>query len=181
MLKKVCLYAGPGAGKSTTAAGLFYKLKVLGFNTEYISEYIKAWSYEGRVPKSFQQFYIFAKQLNREDVVLSHVDFIVTDSPILMNVAYSKKYDFPGWKQQLEIAMMHEERFPGLHIFLDRTDIKYQQVGRYEDEEAAWKMDEMIEDLLKEYIPNYTKIPARDNDLILANVLNNFKYQMKTP
>ncbi len=34
MKKIICLYGGPGAGKSTTAAGVYHHLKMLGFNCE---------------------------------------------------------------------------------------------------------------------------------------------------
>lgn len=35
------LIGGPGSGKSTTAAGLFYKLKKLGYNCEMSLEFAK--------------------------------------------------------------------------------------------------------------------------------------------
>lgn len=37
----VNLFAQPGAGKSTGAAYLFYNLKCLGVNCEYVSEFAK--------------------------------------------------------------------------------------------------------------------------------------------
>ena len=37
----VNLIGGPGSGKSTTAAGLFYNLKKLGINCEMALEYAK--------------------------------------------------------------------------------------------------------------------------------------------
>ena len=91
-IRRICLYAGAGAGKSTTAARIFADLKIKGYKTEYVSEFIKSWAYQGRFPKSFEQMYVFAQQTYLEDSLMPHVDSIVTDSPILLNVAYSKKY-----------------------------------------------------------------------------------------
>jgi len=39
MKKIVCLWGGPGTGKSTTCAGLFSKLKQQKFNVEMNREY----------------------------------------------------------------------------------------------------------------------------------------------
>jgi len=173
-IKRVCLYGGPGSGKSTTASGVFYQLKMRGYNVEYVPEYIKDWAYEGRVPKSFQQMYIFAKQLNREDVLFPHVDLTVTDSPLLMNTVYSEKYGFVGWKLLREMALLYEAKFPGLHIILDRKNIPYKSEGRYQDYDGALEMDQLIEKTLEENLP-YTKIDARDFDGILDHVVKSLE------
>lgn len=39
--KVINLYGGPGTGKSTTAAMLFAKMKLAGFNCEYVPEFAK--------------------------------------------------------------------------------------------------------------------------------------------
>jgi pantothenate kinase len=38
------VYGGPGAGKSTSAAYLYYLLKVAGKNVELVREYVKDWA-----------------------------------------------------------------------------------------------------------------------------------------
>ena len=170
-IKRICLYGGPGSGKSTTAAGVFHALKMRSFNVEHVPEYIKNWAYEGRAPKSFQQLYVFAKQLNREDVLFPHVDMIVTDSPLLMNTVYSKKYNFPGWKQLVDLSMLYEAEFPGLHIFLDRKNISYKSEGRYQDLAGALEIDELVLEVLQEHV-GFEKVDARDFDGIVNFVLS---------
>ena len=168
-IKRICLYGGAGCGKSTLAAGLFYEMKKHGFNVEYVPEYIKDWAYEGRIPKSFQQLYIFAKQLNREDVLFPHVSTIITDSPLLMNTVYSKKYNFVGWRQLVAMADLFEEKYPGLHIFLNRGDMGYRTEGRYEDIDGAKSMDAMIKEVLSENYA-YTEFDSRDFEKIKQHV-----------
>lgn len=175
MIKRINFYAGPGAGKSATAMGVSRELKKLGYNVEYISEYIKNWAYEGRKPKSFQQLYIFSKQLNREDVLFPHVDHVITDSPLLMNTAYAKRYEFEGWPLLVEMALLYEKKFPGLHVFLDRSDIPYQTEGRYEDLEAARKMDHTIQNVLEEYQINYKVLKTTELDSIVNYVVESLK------
>ena len=47
----VNLFAGPGAGKSTGATYIFSKLKMLGIDAEYVSEFAKdkVWEENERV------------------------------------------------------------------------------------------------------------------------------------
>jgi adenylate kinase family enzyme len=94
MIRRICLFAGPGSGKSTLAAKIFAALKEQQIQVELINEYIKTWAYTGKVPKSYDQLYVFAKQLNSEDVILRHVPLLITDSPLLLNSAYPLHYQF---------------------------------------------------------------------------------------
>ena len=48
MSKIINLYGGPGVGKSTTAAGLFYKMKIAGYSCELAYEWIKLKVYENK-------------------------------------------------------------------------------------------------------------------------------------
>ena len=60
---RICLYAGPGAGKSTTAAWLFSQLKMQDYDIELVTEYVKQWTYTKRLPVGFEQMLILANQL----------------------------------------------------------------------------------------------------------------------
>jgi len=72
MKKIICLYGGPGSGKSTTCAGLYYKLKLKGFNVEMNREYIKEWVWEDREVKEGDQTYFFSKQARRERIYIKN-------------------------------------------------------------------------------------------------------------
>lgn len=164
---RICLWAGAGAGKSTLASGVFYKLKCLNLNVELISEYIKTWAYEGKVPKSFDQLFILANQLRSEDIVFQNgVKHIITDSPVLMQVFYSRHHKFPLWQQCLDIAKKFEESYPSLNIFLDRADIAYNPHGRYETESQAREIDEQMKEWISEHSNGYKVFNAKDLDSI---------------
>jgi len=84
-IRRICLFGGPGCGKSTTAAYVYSQLKRLGCSVELIQEYVKAWAYEKREVTSFDQVYLLAKQIRMEDLALRNgVKFVVTDSPVYM-------------------------------------------------------------------------------------------------
>src|SRR3990167_3023132 len=94
MKKIICLYGGPGSGKSTMAALLFGKIKQLGFNCELNREYIKEWYWEKRQIQPGDQTYFFAKMSRRERTyILNNLDFIITDSPLIITHFYGLKYD----------------------------------------------------------------------------------------
>ena len=171
MIRRINLFGGPGIGKSVTAAKLFAELKIRNIHAELVREYIKTWAYQDRTPKSFDQYYIFGKQLWSEDVLLSNgVDIIITDSPLMMQIPYC----FPEINS-VSLKMMaldFEEKYPSINIFLSREGIEYQGEGRYHDYEQALKMDETIKDFLKKNDVQFSIHSAIDFELLLDNVLS---------
>lgn len=161
----ISLYGGPGTGKSTTAALLFSRFKNKGLNTELVTEYVKGWVYDERTPCMYDQFYFFAKQLRREYSLFNHIDYIITDSPILMCCYYTKLYGTPEESECFKnMAKTYFKRCENdgvvhKHVFLNRIK-EYNKVGRYQTEEEAVKMDSQIEDFLKECGVEYIKIDA---------------------
>lgn len=88
----VNLFAAPGSGKSTTASGLFYNLKNQGINAELTGEYAKDLTWAKRHMTLLDQIYVFGKQHHRVWRLKDDVDVIISDSPILMSMAYAHDY-----------------------------------------------------------------------------------------
>lgn len=170
MSKIINLYGGPGTGKSTSAAYLYYQLKNKGVNCELVREYVKNWVWEGRVISPYEQFYFLGKQIRQESLLLSKVDVIVTDSPVFLNIYYAKKSTQPiydgirvsalGYYKQLLIDG-HEHR----HIFLNRTK-KYNPAGRYQSEEEAKKIDFELKSLLSSELFPYEERETSEDSLL---------------
>src|SRR5579884_3583877 len=162
MKKIICLWGGPGTGKSTTCAGLFYKLKKMHYNVEMNREYIKDWVWEKRNVISGDQIYITAKQARKEVIYMrNNMDFIITDSPLALTSFYGNIYD----KYEAEgnackaIVKQHHMICQDLgykvdHFFLVRTK-PYNQSGRNEDEQTAKDYDTRIRSFLNNYPINY--------------------------
>lgn len=140
------LYGGPGTGKSTSAAYLYYLLKVAGKNAELVREYVKDWAWEGRHISVNDQIYFLGKQVRRESMLYGKVDWVVTDSPVWMNSYYASHYCTPiiatgvdslvkAFYQQVE-----DEGHRHIHIFLHRTK-PYLAEGRYQTEAEAKEID----------------------------------------
>lgn len=180
MKKIICLYGGPGTGKSTTCAGVFYKLKLMGFNAEMNREYVKNWVWEKRDIKPGDQTYIFAKQSRFERVYMdAGMDFIITDSPLILTHFYGLKYD--ELEQKYNTSLMMLENHHGIckdkgykvdHFFLERTKV-YNPSGRLQTEEEAKKIDTEILDLLHQFDIKYKTIEANEKaaDNVVASVL----------
>ena len=145
-MRIVNLYAGPGTGKSTTAAALFAELKYRGVNCEYITEYAKDATWERRGPKVFMaQEYLFGKQHFKIMRVADEVDYLVTDSPILLGLVYTPKdFYLPSLKHVLREAY---NRYQNLDIFLMRSKA-YNPSGRSQTEDEAKVKDEELKEML---------------------------------
>jgi len=137
------LFGGPGIGKSTLAAHTFYQLKSMGLNCELVTEYAKdlVWKQAHRVLQN--ELYVFAKQNLRLAMIGDQVDYIVTDSPILLPILYDRDHD-PIFRQ-LVIHWFH--KYNNVNFLLDRKKV-YSPVGRMQTEPEARTLDGMIQSLL---------------------------------
>lgn len=151
--KVVNLFGGPGAGKSTIASGLFYKLKMANIDCEYVTEYAKELTWWGAGPRVFaaQDMIHGMQHFRMLTVADSGVPLIITDSPLLLGLVYMPG-DYPqqSLKPQIREAVA---RYENLNIFLRRTK-PYNPKGRYQDESQARNVDVQIGWMLeREQIP----------------------------
>lgn len=169
MLRRICLYGGPGVGKSTIALKLVGMLKHNHFDVELIQEYIKTWAYSNKKPLSFDQFYVFAKQLYAEDTALRNVKLIVSDSPLYLNIAYSRFYNFSLYSAMIAIAAKFEEMFPAINVFIDRT-VDYVSHGRYQNYKEALQFDQQLKDFLFENRINCVHVTVDDYEKLFDQI-----------
>jgi hypothetical protein len=139
------LFGGPGIGKSTIAALLFGKLKQNGYNAELVMEYAKDKVWEESYKTLENQIYVFGKQLHRIWRLKDKVDFIITDSPLLLSIIYDKEND-----QNLKSLVLSSFNKFNNKIYLLKRQTEYQKDGRLQTEEEAKNIDKIIEDLLSE-------------------------------
>ena len=92
MSKVINLFAPSGSGKSTGAAYIFSMLKMNGISCELIQEFAKdkVWENNTEIFKPENQVYIFGKQFYRMSRLKDKVDYIITDSPLLLSNVYNK-------------------------------------------------------------------------------------------
>lgn len=140
--KVINFFGGPGAGKSTMSTLTFAELKLKGYNSELIQEYAKDATWEKRGHKVFAaQDYIFAKQHFRLSRVAEEVDFVVTDAPLLLSLAYiPPEFGIPSLRQVIIEAY---NQYDNLNLFVLRSK-DYNPSGRNQTEDQAKELDNRI-------------------------------------
>lgn len=156
-MKVVNLFAGPGTGKSTTAAALFAELKYQNVNAELIQEAAKDAAWEGRSGKFFAaQQYILGEQSWRQWRLKDDVDIAVTDSPLPLGLVYMQD-SFPA--QSLRQAVLEDfHSYDNFNVFITRNK-PYNSKGRLQDEYEARQLDGLIKDMLYEHSIPYIELP----------------------
>lgn len=144
--KIINLFGGPGVGKSTIASGLFYHMKIAGYNVELSSEWIKEKVYEGTKYPFKDQLYTYACQNKRIKQMLGKVDYIICDSPLFLSVIYQSE-ETPLFGPY---ATENFNRYDNVN-YLIRRNHKYQPTGRIHTEKQACEISNMLEEKLAEY------------------------------
>jgi len=143
-MKVINLLGGPCLGKSVLAADIFSELKKANINAEYIPEYAKSLVWEERTIALANQIYVFAKQVHAQVRVNNKVDMAVTDSPLILNLAYSDH--MPQCYKDLVLQTFNE--FDNINLVLQR-EFEYQSEGRTQkDELEAIEKDNLVLDIL---------------------------------
>jgi hypothetical protein len=163
------MFAGPGAGKSTTAAALFTLLKLQdGIHCELVTEFAKDLVWEERSYTFKNQFYLFAKQQHRIWRVSEKVPITITDSPILLSNIYGKHYKRQCANEAFyDYVLMEFNRFHNINFFIERKK-KYAEYGRNESAEEAEVVDKKIKDYLHSQNIEYTSIDGNINGINTA-------------
>ena len=155
-MKVINLFGGPCTGKSTVAAGLFFLMKTSNRKVELISEYAKQMVWEERTPIFKNQLYLLAKQNHRQDMLRGKVDYCITDSPLLLNLAYTPDTYYPSFKELVR-EVWHS--YNNINFLLNRK-FKYETVGRYQNETEANKVSEIINGILTKNKIEYNSLDA---------------------
>lgn len=151
---------------STVAAGLFYKFKLHHYETELVTEFAKDLVYDGQahiVRERKNQLMILENQIRREQRLVGHVDWAITDSPMLFPLVYVHDEDpdrdvvISRVKDYLNNPMI--KRFD---FFLNRPNT-YQEYGRVQTLEQAKDIDNRIIKALHDNDICYHAVDVNDN------------------
>ena len=168
-MKVINVFGGPGAGKSTTAAGLFYKMKQKGINVELVTEYAKDMTWEGRHNILGDQLYVLAKQQRRVSRLVGKVDYVITDAPFFLGLVYME----PDYLKTFEPLVLEAwEKYENHCYLLNRKNIAFQEVGRNQDASGALAIDDKLVRLLNSRRIPFTEVVTSETcvDEILTHL-----------
>lgn len=108
---KIALMGAPGCGKSTLAARLYSDIKDMGLRGELVQEYIREHiNRYKKVPSIAYQTLIYERQLQRERILPTQLDFFVTDSPTILSYIYALKYcDMHNMEHRMLLSDMYNK------------------------------------------------------------------------
>lgn len=162
------LIGGPGAGKSTEMAGLFYFLKKRGVNCEMATEYVKDKAWEEDYRAMDDQIYIIGKQFHRISRLIDKVDIVIMDTSLLSSIIYDKNKS-EALKQLCVDAF---NRFNNMVFFIDRGYTAFKNEGRRESFDEARAIDAKYLKLMDELDIPYIKVT---NDNAIDTIINILK------
>ena len=172
----VNLFGAPGAGKSTAAAYVFSKLKMLNIDAELVTEFAKDKVWEQN-PTPFQnQMYMFGKQSYRIARCAGKVDVIVTDSPLPLSIHYNTDSRLT---ENFNLTVMDVfNSYNNICYFLNRVK-PYNPNGRNQTAEESDTMSKEIFAMLDKYgidirvyngcLEDYDKIVDEVVETLLTN------------
>lgn len=159
------LISGPGAGKTSLAALLFFKLKMKRFMVEYIQEVAKGlvWAEEYDVLNN--QYWVSQRQFKLLNSLQGKVQFIITDGCLLHGIYYNRNNEnnVSNIEKTEQFIIESYNKFNNINIFLTRGDYPYEQAGRYQDEEEARYIDAFYHHFLKKNNIPFSSFEANED------------------
>jgi thymidylate kinase len=174
------IFGGPGAGKSTVAAQLFSIMKVLKYDVALVKEYAEELVLEDRMNILIEdQLSIFAEQHRRLQRLRGKCQWVVTDSPLLLNIVYNQHEDYFG-NSFTDLVVETFDKFNNINILLRRNPNAYHSpLIRRHDLHQSMKLDQRVDEVVYEYGDNFIKIDLTDDFLhgpsVIMKIIQNRK------
>lgn len=171
-MKVINLFGGPSSGKSTTAAGIFYFMKLKGLSVELVTEYAKDLVYDGTLELMLdRQEVIFAEQSQRLHRLRGKVDYAIVDSPLLLSYVYPELNQeqkgvvpWPALTAFKNLVIQIVRTYDNTNFFIHRPET-FEEEGRAHDLKQSQAIDERILGALRLNQFPFTEIKA-DHDTV---------------
>jgi len=151
----------PSSGKTCLARSMTNALCLKGHNADYVPEYARfhiarCKQYPTNNPRNLlHQHMILENQLEWENVISPAVEFVVSDSPVVMTAVYA--YSLTDFTDYNQVAFYHKHYQRILELknrykylfYLPSTDIEFKTDGlRSQDKERAQEIGNKIKAFL---------------------------------
>jgi hypothetical protein len=167
------LWGAPGSGKSTTAAGLFFLMKINKWKVELVTEFAKELVWDQRHSFFGDQVGIFAEQNHRLLRLADHnIECAITDSPLPLPAFYKD----PGYLAMFDGLVFEQfHRYNNLNYLLRRKH-SFEAIGRRHDEQQAEQIEKRLEEFMVHNAIDY--IPFDANPLTPQTIFDDVMARM---
>lgn len=171
MIRRINFMGAPSSGKSTIASEVFATLKKRHYNVALIFEHVKDWVFSGMgSPESFDQAYLFCKEMRKEDICLRagihSVQCIITDGSLLHIAGYASKKAPNLTEYLLGLNKEFDKKYKPIYIYLNRAT-PYQEHGRFENVSEAREMDEILKEFIKKHCPDHYEFLNTESEKVI--------------
>lgn len=175
----VNLFAGPNAGKSGTADGLVSLLKCNHISCEKVCEVAKDHIWSNNLVALECQPYVTGEQVYRQYRVLGKVDYVVTDSPILLGLEYGKFGKTDSWANQVNEWF---DAFTNINIYLLRAgnNEDFCEEGRIYTAEENLELDQAILSNLNNSGRKYYTVQIRQDNSHIEEIYGIITHEMQS-
>jgi hypothetical protein len=174
-------WGSPGSGKSTFAADCFVEAAKIGLNCHLVTEFIKDHAMRGLPIEVLDQPWITGEQTRRESCCYGKVDYVFTDSPVLLPAFFAHHYDEDDmglasficrWENRADA----EFNINRVRVFLPLVEEWFKQTGRYESYEQSKAMSEKLQRWIRKVTGRsaaFIDAPCRDRTEFVRKYLLN--------
>ena len=145
-MKVINFHGAPGVGKTTAATGLLYCMKKCQLLVDYVPEFAKEEIYKDSPQTLNDQKWVLANQDRRLHVLRKHVDFAVSDSPLVLSAYYGGSNITRTFRRHIIETFLS---YDNLNYFVDRNpNFEFQKEGRIHNEQESDMIADKIKTLL---------------------------------
>jgi len=170
---------GPCSGKTIASRALTNALCLLGHNADYTPEYARFHIGMCRLYPSndqrtlLHQYNVLENQLEWENAIPQSVEYVITDSPVLMGMVYTYNLcDFDDYNQMAfyhrhyQRILRYRDRYKYM-FYLPSDDIEFKGDGlRAQNQERAQKIGNQIKGFLTFHNISYHEITGTPDERV---------------
>jgi len=172
--KIINIIGGPGAGKTTMAAGIFESMKKKHMFAEYVQEYAKKLVILEDFESLNNQYMVSLKQYRLFKLMVGRVDYIITDGPLFHGLYYNRNNpDNTSDRDKTEAKILELiAGFDNINVVIQRSDFEFETVGRMQTLEESKEIDKAMVEILDKYQMKYQTFGSDDKDAVIDYILS---------
>lgn len=166
--KVINIIGGPGCDKSLFSSAIILNLNLRHKLVEQIPDYAKSLVWQRDFEALKNQYRVAHQQFEMLDLLDGQVQYLVTECALPQILYYNETYreNICDRAKTREHILEWYSRHDNINILVERSDKKYVQTGRLQNEQEALAIDRALRELLEHENLPYVSMPP---DLAIIN------------